>query len=101
MKYLIIILFFFSCCTPKKVTVTQTVRDTVTIYHRDTIQLVHLDTLYLTAKTDSLQKIIHQLNTKLFLSNYKVERVRYYLKICQRNPSQTKFLVSWISRAIN
>jgi hypothetical protein len=40
------------------------------------------------------------LKTDLFVARYKIERVRYYLKICKRNPSQTKFLVSWINRAI-
>jgi hypothetical protein len=40
------------------------------------------------------------LKTQLFVARYKIERVRYYLKICKRNPSQTKFLVSWINRAI-
>lgn len=40
------------------------------------------------------------LQTQLFMAKYKIERVRYYLKICKRNPKQTKFLVSWINRAI-
>ncbi len=48
-------------------------------------------------KSDSLVKVY---KTKLFIANYKIERVKYYLKICQRHPSQTKFLVSWINRAI-
>jgi hypothetical protein len=46
-----------------------------------------------TCKTDSLKRV-------LFVANYKIERVKYYLKICQRNPKQVKFLVSWINRAI-
>ena len=47
--------------------------------------------------------IVHDcdsLKTRLSLANFKLERVKYYLKICQRRPSQTKFLVSWINRAI-
>ena len=46
------------------------------------------------------QKTIDSLRSKLFLANYRVERVRYYLKIAIRNPSQDKFLKSWISRAV-
>jgi hypothetical protein len=42
---------------------------------------------------DSLQQ-------ELFLAKYKIERVKYYLKICQKNPSQTKFLRSWVTRAV-
>lgn len=49
---------------------------------------------------DSLKRQNDSLKTKLFVANYKVERVRYYLKIAIKNPSQTKFLKSWISRAI-
>ena len=46
-----------------------------------------------TTKTDSLK-------TELFIANFRLERVRYYIKICKRHPKQTKFLVSWIDRAI-
>lgn len=49
---------------------------------------------------DSLKKVNDSLTTKLFLANYKVEKVKYYLHIAIKNPSQTKFLKSWISRAV-
>lgn len=45
-------------------------------------------------------QIVDSLKTKLFVSDYKVERVRHYLNITLRNPSQTKFLKGWIKRAI-
>ena len=38
---------------------------------------------------------------KLFVANLKIERVRYYLAIAQKNPSQTKFLKGWINRALD
>lgn len=94
MKYLFIIMILVSCCTPKKATIVQTKTDTVHVIVRDTVVL-H-DTIFVTDNT-----AIKQLNNKLFLANFKIERVRYYLKICQRRPSQVKFLVSWIHRAIN
>jgi hypothetical protein len=37
---------------------------------------------------------------ELFIAKYKVSRVKYYLAIANRKPSQAKFLRSWISRAI-
>jgi hypothetical protein len=59
------------------------------------------------AKLDSLRHVIAELhntvdslNTQNFISNYKVERVKYYLKICLRNPTQDKFLKGWINRAV-
>jgi hypothetical protein len=52
------------------------------------------------AQCDSLKKTIDSLSKKMFVSNYKLERVRYYLNITLRKPSQTKFLKGWIKRAI-
>lgn len=49
---------------------------------------------------DSLLHVIDSLRTKLFIANYKIERVRYYNKICIHNPKQTKFLTGWILRAV-
>jgi hypothetical protein len=40
------------------------------------------------------------LRTALFNANYKLTRVKYYLHIAIKHPSQQKFLTSWISRAI-
>lgn len=51
-------------------------------------------------KVDSVQMENRELKKKLFIANYKVEKVRYYLNICLKNNSQTKFLKGWIKRAI-
>lgn len=59
--------------------------------------------LVIQAKTDSLIKLRIQLDSTkqvLFLSNYKIEKVRYYLNITLRNSSQDKFLKGWIRRAL-
>jgi len=34
------------------------------------------------------------------MTDYKLERVRYYIDIVDRNPSQIKFLKGWIYRAL-
>jgi hypothetical protein len=75
-----------------------TVKETDLPRLRDTIILGIKDSS--SHRCDSLQNIIDSLTSKLFVSNYKLERVRYYLKICLRNPSQDKFLKGWIKRAI-
>lgn len=36
----------------------------------------------------------------LFLSNYKVEKVKYYIKICQTKPTNNKFFKGWVIRAV-
>lgn len=57
--------------------------------------------------SDSLLPLYHaqkntidSLKTELFLSEFRMEKVRYYLNICIKNPSQDKFLKGWIRRAI-
>jgi hypothetical protein len=54
-----------------------------------------------TCRVDSLQHTIDSLSSKLFLAEYKIQRVKYYLNIAIKNPSQTKFLKGWIKRAIH
>jgi hypothetical protein len=51
-------------------------------------------------KCDSLSHIIDSLKTKLFLAEYKVEKVKFYTKIVDRKPSQLKFYKGWIKRAV-
>lgn len=51
-------------------------------------------------KEDSLRKVNDSLKTRLFLAEYKIQRVKYYLHIAINKPSQRKFLTSWISRAV-
>ncbi len=53
--------------------------------------------------TDSIQKLhvsLDSLKSSLFVSNYKIERVKYYLKICYKKPSQDVFLKGWVNRAV-
>lgn len=58
-------------------------------------------------ENDGLRKQVTNLKARndsihesAFLARYKLERVRYYLNICLRNPSQDKFLKGWIARAL-
>lgn len=63
----------------------------------DTFYVPKFDTVYI----DNCKPLVDSLKDELFIAKYKIERVKYYLKITQRNPSQTKFLKSWINRAVN
>ena len=49
---------------------------------------------------DSLKYLIDSLKTKLFLSEYKVKKVKFYTAIVDNKPSQLKFYKGWIKRAI-
>lgn len=54
------------------------------------------DTLFIENKCED----VNHIKDELFIANYKLERVRYYLNICLRNKSQDKFLKGWIRRAL-
>lgn len=52
---------------------------------------------------DSVRYYKHKsdsLSVALFLSNYRVEKIKYYLNICNKNPKQDKFLRGWINRSV-
>lgn len=49
------------------------------------------------------QKTIDSLKTKLFVAKYKIERIRYYYQIAQKNQNKSsyfKFLLSWLQRTL-
>ena len=52
------------------------------------------------ATIDSLSVVNRNLKADLFLAKYKIEKVKYYLAICQKNKSQEIFLKGWIKRAV-
>ena len=38
---------------------------------------------------------------ELFVSEFTVEKVRHYIKICKKRPESRKFFFGWIDRAVN
>ena len=58
-----------------------------------------------TRQMDSLQKVIrgyvHKVDTldhKLYMANKQIETVKFYIKICQKKPSNKKFFYGWITQ---
>lgn len=51
-------------------------------------------------KCDSLKYLTDSLNIELFNEGYKVENVKNYIKIVKHNPSQMKFFLGWVDRAV-
>jgi len=52
---------------------------------------------------DSVSYYKHQndsLKSALFLSQYKIAQVNFYVKLCEKKPSQKVFLLGWVKRAI-
>ena len=113
MRFLIIIitLFSLSCCKQKTQYGTTLQPTNEIVYLHDTIEILTpfsiVDTIcFIYADTICRQKnarllfINDSLSAKLFQSNFKLERVRYYTNIVRKNPSQIKFYKGWIIRAI-
>ena len=103
MKYfLILAVSILSSCTPQKHSATLPVSavnirvDTVFIV-RDSI--IYVPVFDYELKNNMMDEM-NALRDSLFIARYRIERVRYYVKIVKRNKSQIKFLVGWINRAV-
>ena len=93
MKWLLCILIIASCKQPATIKQPANICKTDTIY---SIQYIH-DTIH---DYQFNQQLIDSLSSKLFVANFKIERVKYYLNICLKNPSQDRFLKGWVRRAV-
>jgi len=60
------------------------------------------DSINMLMKSDcgKLQKRCDSLRTALAIQNFRVGRIKYYVNICNRKPSQDKFLRGWINRTL-
>lgn len=52
------------------------------------------------AKIQKLQWQKDSLYEKLFLANMRVNKVKKYIRIVEKNPTQRKFLLGWMKRAV-
>lgn len=99
MKYLLIAALFVCSCRHKYALPDRSIRiDTVFIdKSNDSVLLLNKKIL---SQVEVKEKQIDSLKEKLFIATYKIERVKYYLNICIKNPTQDKFLKGWIKRAV-
>jgi len=44
------------------------------------------------------KKYLDSLKTELVINKYKLERVRYRVKICKKNPKLKVFFFGWVDR---
>lgn len=75
-----------------------TVTDTIVVYKIDSFYIKCNDSLYL--EIDSLNNKIKTLNEELFISNFKLERIKEYNRIAG-NGNNITFLRGWINRVLN
>lgn len=75
-----------------------TVTDTIVVYKIDSFYIKCNDSLCL--EIDSLNNKIKILNEELFVSNFKLERIKEYNRIAG-NGNNIKYLRGWINRVLN
>lgn len=69
----------------------------VTITLKDTVYVPAVNTImYKPSPVSNCDSF----KTKLFISNYKIERVKHFLRIVDNNPTQIKYLKGWVRRAV-
>lgn len=123
MKYLIFILIIsLAACSNKPVQHQQICNHDACNFKADSLQkakdsLLHrfavisdkythvldsviIENTKLSAQNIELRNDLYSVKTKLFNSNYRLLRIKEYIRICMRNPSQDKFLKGWVRRVI-
>ncbi len=100
-KLLIILIAAVAGCKPVETQVY--VRDSIYIPVHDTTFYIAHDTAYVSVISRFPvvdHQLVDSLKTALFIEKYRLERIRYYIGIVDRNSSQEKYLKGWIKRAL-
>ncbi len=103
MKYLILVicLFFIGCNSNNRDFEKQyedclVVSDSaISVIHRCTVKL-----LTVVEQRDSLQRLCNTLHTKIFIEDYKLQKVDFYLNLCLKDKKKDKYLKGWIKRTL-
>ena len=97
--------YLLSSCsnTPEQIIVKKSTYDSLERVVEN-LNFKYKDTFYesdsIKTANDSLKSKNKRLKDHIFDSDYKIEKVRYYLKIVDKNPTQIKYLKGWCYRAI-
>ena len=104
--FISLLLFAFASCKniPEQIVVPKQQYDSLWMENsvlKQTIENKDSSTIYLKSYDVAVTAENKKLKDSIFIINYKIEKVRLYLNICLKKPSQEKFLKGWIRRAIN
>lgn len=93
-----------SCSSNETVVEYVTVKDTVVIQDSAAIIKAQNDIKILQDSVsqirDSLNLVNSNLRESLFVSNYKLARVEYYIKVVDNKSSNLKYLKGWLKRVL-
>ena len=100
-------------CSDKNVSSTPMNKDTVYVEKVDTkciIDSVEVNRLKskiksLEFKNDSLQNRVKHyrdsIDEKNYMNERRIEKIKYYIRITQKNPKNKKFFYGWIKRTVS
>ena len=107
--YLMAVFFFLSCSSKNIINADKNtdeqVLDTIVVIKYDTITIVD------TTKLDSLAKCLKSTQDSLvfyrdsiryddYMNARRIEKIKYYIKICENNSKNKQFFFGWIRRTM-
>lgn len=100
--FIIPLIIFFTNCSPKNdcSQIEQKYAaqiDSIKLKNDGLLQIISI----VENKNKELEKNIYVLNDSITYKNIQINDVKKYLKICIKDPSQNKFLLGWIKRAVD
>ena len=72
-------------------------KDTIFVQNFDTIQKLNNQIQFWKLKYDSLNNNISYEN---YMNSRKIEKIKYYISICNKNSKNKKFFFGWVKRTI-
>ncbi len=81
------------------------VQKTDTIILQDDLNRLKNDSTLLSQENLRLKKIIRvyqdSVDERIFMNERRIEKIRYYVRITERNPKNKRFLLGWIKRTLS
>lgn len=81
------------------------VQKTDTIILQDNLNRLKNDSTLLSQENLRLKTLIRSyqdsLDEKVFINERRIEKIRYYIRIAEKNPKNKRFLLGWIKRTLS
>ena len=100
MKTIIVLVctMFIGCCTPRVVEVVKVVHDTIEV--PQDVELINKLKADVVVWKDSVDYLNSTIPLDVYMNARKIEKIKYYIDITERNSNNKKFFYGWIRRTI-
>lgn len=103
--WLILLFLIFLCilgCPSKKQFANVDYCDTIVI--RDTVKdetIIQQLEQYIQQLEDSITKLNTTIPYETYINARRIEKIKYYIDICEKNPNNKKYFYGWIKRTMS